>query len=265
MQKVIILLQKEWLEFKQQRGMLFSIILLPLLFTILPVAIFAISRFANLSGVVNGVSTSSGIGKLPALAGLTPQELVQAVGGLQYSLFYILLPLMLPSIIASYSIIGEKTSRTLEPLLATPIRTWELLVGKSLIALLPSLFATWIGGIIFIIATALLAISPHVFAAVITPGWLIMLFLWAPLLSMIAIAAMIAISSRVNDPRTAQQYSAWAVVPFMVLFFGQLFGLIALGTLFALIVFIVLIPLTLLAIWLTTKIFQREVILTSWK
>lgn len=231
----------------------------------MPVAIFAISRFVNLGGIVNGLSTGSGILKLPGMGNLTPQEAVQAVGGLQYSLFYMLLPLMLPSIIASYSIIGEKTSRTLEPVLATPIRTWELLLGKSLIALLPALFATWVGGTIFIIATAFLSLSPHVFAAVITPGWLIVLFLWTPLLSMIAIAAMIAVSSRVNDPRTAQQYSAWAVVPFMLLFFGQLFGLVALGALFTFIVFIVLIPLAILALWLASRLFQREVILTRWK
>ena len=40
--------------------------------------------------------------------------------------------------VASDSIIGEKQARTLEPLLATPITTFELLAAKILGALLPA-------------------------------------------------------------------------------------------------------------------------------
>lgn len=265
MEKALIILQKEWRELTQQRGLMLSITLLPLLFTLIPVVIFAVARFADLKGVVSGVSTNASIIKLPALAGMNAAEATQAIAGMQYSLFYILLPLMLPSIIAAYSVVGEKTSRTLEPLLATPISTWQLLLGKSLAALLPAILVTWIGGCIFIAATALLALSAPVFAAVITPGWLITLFLWTPCLSLIAIAAMIAVSARVNDPRTAQQYSAWVVVPFMLLFFGQLFGLVTVGPLFTLTILLILVPLAALALWFATRIFQRETILTRWK
>ena len=41
--------------------------------------------------------------------------------------------------VAAYSVIGEKQARTLEPLLATPITTFELLAAKVLGALLPAL------------------------------------------------------------------------------------------------------------------------------
>ena len=49
----------------------------------------------------------------------------------QILVLYMLAPLFIPLTIASYSIIGEKQLRTLEPLLATPIRTWELLAAKA--------------------------------------------------------------------------------------------------------------------------------------
>ena len=40
---------------------------------------------------------------------------------------------------AGHSLVGEKLGRSLEPLLATPITTFELLVGKVIGALIPSL------------------------------------------------------------------------------------------------------------------------------
>jgi ABC-2 type transport system permease protein len=131
--------------------------------------------------------------------------------------------------------------------------------------LLPALIATWLSGAIFIVGVALLAVSTRVFAAIITPGWLIVFLLWTPALALIGIALMVAVSSRVNDPRTAQQFSAVLVVPFLGLFIGQISGLLILGPIFALTVFLILLALVVLAIWIVTQLFQREVILTRWK
>ena len=260
MKNVFVILQKEWLEIRQQRGLLFTMALPPLLFTLLPIGILYVS-----TQVPAKSGTSSQAFPNPLLAGMTSRELGQTITGIQFSIMYLLLPLLIPSIIAAYSIIGEKTSRTLEPLLATPVRVWELLVGKSLLALLPAVITTWVCGGLFIAAVAFFAVSPRVFAAIVSPGWIIAFLLWSPLLGLIAIAVMVAISSRVNDPRTAQQISAWIVVPFLVLVFGQLTGFIILGPVLALSVLVVLALLTVLTMWFAIKIFQREVILTRWK
>ena len=89
---------------------------------------------------------------------------------------------------------------------------------------------------------------------------------WAALvIALLAVAFMTAISSRVNDPRTAEQFSGWLVVPFLLVFLGQLFGFIILGIFFALVALLVLIALTIAAFWIVTRLFQREVILTRWK
>ncbi len=258
-----MILHKEWVEIRQQRGLMLSIILPTILFALLPAVLMYVAR---LGGQVNlGNVTPSDLSKIIGIAGLTQAEVLQAMIGKQFSVLYLLLPIILPSVIAAYSIVGEKTSHTLEPLLATPVHVWELLVGKSLIALLPSLIATWLCGAVFIITTAFFALSRQVFWAVVSPAWLVVLLLWTPLLALIAIAVMVAISSRVNDPRTAQQVSAWAVIPFLALFYGQLFGLIVLGITFALLVSLVLVLLVVLTFWIATRLFQREVILTTWK
>jgi ABC-2 type transport system permease protein len=262
MDKILVILQKEWLEIRQQRGLMLGVLLPPLLFTLIPLGIIYLSG----SLVSNGGLSSPGKSfPGPAFAGMTTAEQGQAMLGSQFSIFYVLLPVLITSIIASYSIVGEKTSRTLEPLLATPVRTWELLLSKCLAALIPGLAVTWVSGTLFIIGTAAFAISGRVFSAIVSPGWLVVFLLWTPLLGTIAIVAMLAISSRVNDPRTAQQLSVWIIVPFFAMFFGELAGLQVLGLGFTLSVVVVLVILAVLSIWGASRLFQREVILTRWK
>jgi len=101
-----------------------------------------------------------------------------------------------------------------------------------------------------------------VFGAIVNAGWLTVLVVCTPFLALIAIAAMVAISARVNDPRTAQQFSAWVVVPFLAVFFGQLSGVLVLSPLIALVAAIMLAVIAGFAVWGTTLLFQREVILT---
>jgi ABC-2 type transport system permease protein len=261
MHNIAILLHKEWLEFKQQRLLLLGIVALPLLLTLVPIGItFATGQ----APPKNGDALLAAAQANPALAGMSAIELGQAFAGQTFSSIFLLMPLLLPSIIAAYSIVGEKTNRTLEPLLATPIKTWELLTGKILAALIPTVAISWLFGAIFIGGMAAVSVSQRVFAAIVSPGWLMVLLLCTPPLGVIAIAVMVAISARVNDPRTAQQLSAWVVLPFLLFFFGQVTGLIVLGPLAALGAALALGLIAAAAVWAATRLFQREVILTKW-
>ncbi|HEY0753422.1 MAG TPA: ABC transporter permease subunit [Ktedonobacteraceae bacterium] len=262
MRNVLIVLRKEWLEITQQRSLLLGVILPPLIFSLLPLVLLILTN--KIPAAATRLNTISAL-PIPSLAHFSTNELGQGIIALQFSMLYLILPVIIPSVIAAYSIVGEKSNRTLEPLLATPIQTWELLVGKCVAAVLPAVIVTWLSGGIFIGTLSALAVSSRVFTAVVTPGWLVALFLWTPVLSLLAVAFMTAISSRVNDPRTAEQFSAWLVVPFLLIFFGQLFGIIVLGIFFALLTLLILLVLTIAAFWLVTRLFQREVILTRWK
>ena len=263
MNNITVLLHKEWLEFKQQRALLLSIIFVPLLLTLVPLgALYGLGHTPSKDNVDEFTELVARAN--PALVGMGQAELVQAILGQAFSSMFLLLPMILPSIIASYSIVGEKANHTLEPLLATPIKTWELLAGKILAALLPTLLLTWIAGAIFMAGVGAASLNARVFAAIISPGWLTVFLVCTPSLALIAIAAMVAISARVNDPRTAQQFSAWVVVPFLAIFFSQLTGVLVLNPLIALVASILLAVIAGLAIWGVTGLFQREVILTKW-
>ncbi len=254
MRKVLVILRKEFREIIQQRILLYSILLPPLLFVVIP--------FILLHNIGNG-SRASAL-KLPSLQGLTLHEYTQGLVGTVFSNVFILLAMIVPSVIAAYSIIGEKNNHSLEPLLATPVRRWQLLAGKILSALLPAVLITWISGGLFIVELAIIT-DANVVSHVITPGWLILFFAGTPLLGLIAVAIMTAISSRVNDTRTAQQLSIWAVIPIFGIILSEFSGQFELTTLAAVIAIAILIPLAILLTWGAAQLFQRETILTRWK
>ena len=254
MRKVFVILRKEFREIRQQRVLLFSILLPPLLFVVLPLF------YLQLVG--NGSKVSSL--HVPSLQGLTLHEVMQGLIGTIFSNIFILLSMIVPSIIAAYSIIGEKSNRTLEPLLATPVRRWQLLAGKILTALLPAVLVTWVSGGLFIAELAIVT-DANVVSHVVTGGWFILFLAGTPLLGLIAVSIMTAISSRVNDTRTAQQLSIWAVVPIIGIILGELSGQFDLTVLVAVITCLILIPVAILLTWGAAQLFQRETILTRWK
>jgi ABC-2 type transport system permease protein len=167
--------------------------------------------------------------------------------------------------IAAYSIVGEKTTRTLEPVLATPITTIELLSGKALAGVLPALAATWLSFGAFLVGTVLLAISPEIVDLVTKPMWLLAIFVLGPLLSLAGVCMAIMVSSRVNDPRVAEQLSTLVVIPLLALFFGQVAGTFQVNLNVVVWMVLGMAVLDVVLIYFATQLFQRETILTRWK
>ena len=129
----------------------------------------------------------------------------------------------------------------------------------------PSVALTWLAATIFTIGVRFSAISPRTLSAVISPAWMVLVVLGGPLLGAISIALSVAVSSRVSDPRTAQQLTGVLVVPLLLLVFGQLFGVIVLNLALVLVCCLVLAILAVGALWIAVQIFQRETILTRWR
>jgi ABC-2 type transport system permease protein len=257
--KALIVLEKEWLELRLQRGLLLATLFLPPVMTAFAVlAFFAAGRLsANLS--------TPGASLPPEFVGLTQLELAQGLVGRQFSVLFLLLPVFIPSVLASYAIVGEKRERTLEPVLATPIRTWELLLGKTLAALIPALGITIASATLFVVGILSFAVSDRVRQLIVSPGWILAVLVDTPLLALIGVALIVVLSSRVNDPRTAQQISGVLVVPVMALLLGQLAGVVVLSPALALGIGVVLAVVAAGALWVAARLFQREVILTKWR
>jgi ABC-2 type transport system permease protein len=94
---------------------------------------------------------------------------------------------------------------------------------------------------------------------------LIAVIVVGPLLAILAVSASVMVSSRVNDPRVAEQLSMIVIVPVLGLFFGQISGLFFLNQQAILIIALVLSLIDLGMLYLAVQLFQRETILTRWK
>ncbi len=252
MKKVWLILRKELREIFQQRALIYSLCIVPLIIVVLSGFLLYRSQSARLPRLSNGGQVT------PALV----QQAQVSVGSL-LRIYILIEPLFIPAIIAAYSIVGEKNSHTLEPLLATPLDTWQLLMAKSLSAMLPAILATWISGGLFIAELAIFT-EPGVLGQVITPGYLILMLLTAPVATLTPVALTVMASSRFNEPRAAAQISSAIFVVLVLVFsrvgFGQEISPLASYT-----ATIVLVAVGIALFWIATGIFQRESILTRWK
>jgi ABC-2 type transport system permease protein len=262
MQKIKTIIRKEWAEVFKNRMVVFTIIFLPLILTALPLIILYATRGSGVGG--SSVELPAQISQL-CKENLLPGECFQLYMVSQFMIMFMMIPLFIPVNIASYSIVGEKTTRSLEPLLATPITTGELLAGKNLASTIPAVLATWLGFGVFALGTFIIAGSPRLTAALLDPMWLLAIFLVGPLMALLSVNFSIMVSSRVNDPRVAEQLSAVVILPLLGLFFGQISGLFYLNSQLILGMAAVLVVVDIILIYLAVRLFDRETILTRWK
>jgi ABC-2 type transport system permease protein len=189
---------------------------------------------------------------------------VQAWVFQQFLVLLVLTPVAGSMSLAAYSVIGEKQARTLEPLLATPLTTFELLAGKVLGSLLPALALTIACFATYITLVALLA-RPGVFSILLTPRSLAVVFLLGPLAALAALQLAVCVSSRVNDPRSAQQIGALIILPISGLLIAQLTGAVLLTIPVILFLALLLAGVNIGLMLLGIALFDRESILTRWK
>jgi ABC-2 type transport system permease protein len=263
MNKIKTIISKEWSEVFRNRLVLFTVAFLPLIMTAIPLGVL----FAMSGETAMATATSEMPEQFNAMcpADLKGGECFQVYLVSQFMLMFMILPLAIPATIAAYSIVGEKVTHSLEPLLATPITTTELLVGKSLAAVIPAIVATWTGFAIYAVGAWFLISNKSIYAALLDSRWLIAIFLVGPLMALLAVTFSLMVSSRVTDPRTAEQISSLMIIPVLLVFIGQLAGLFFINRQLILLAAVFLIIVDGIMTFLATRVFQREVILTRWK
>ncbi len=263
MNHIRTILLKEWADALRNKLVFYVVVFVPLLMIAIPVVMLYL--MGRLPVSQSDYEEMGALLRNPIFAGMAPAEGMQAALSSNYLVLFLMMPLMVPLTIAAYSIVGEKVTRSLEPLLATPVTTAELLIGKSLAAALPGIMMAWLSYGVFLILARFLAVSDRVFAVFVNPMWLVAMFVLAPLLTILAVNVGIIISSRVNDPRAAEQLGALVILPLMALFFGPMVGLFMLNSSTFWITSAIVAVLDIGLVYLGVKLFQRETILTRWK
>jgi len=188
-QRVRTVVRKEVREFRRNRFVIGTMAVLPLFFLITPLlTIFRIPDSA------------------------TGPEVQAAVGVI--SLLMLIVPIVLPPVIAAYSVVGERDQGALEPVLTTPVRPSELLLGKAVAAFIPSVGLSYAIYLVVLISVRLGA-APVVSDVVLHPPQVLAQLLFTPLLALWAIWVGIGISTRASDVRVAQQLATVAGLPLL--------------------------------------------------
>lgn len=199
---------------------------------------------------------------IAAFPDLSPKLAAQGFIVLNFMAYFLIIPAMVPMAIATQSVIGEKTARSLEPQLATPLEVGELLLGKAVAAATPAVLATWGVFALYGLVNGAIA-EPVMTELVFSSQWIVAMVTLVPLICLLSVLLGIVVSSRVSDARTAQQIGGFIVLPIIAIAISGFFSGQATFTmeqvLIGDLVVLALIGLVLVA---GNWIFDRESILT---
>ena len=259
--RVWAVVEKEWAEIRKNRMILWMMGLLPVLL----VGMILGTDYFMLRAAALGQDMDEDEIPIPEqLQHLPPIEAFVIQMNEQYMFYLLLIPMTLPVYIAAYSIIGEKQSRTLEPLLATPISTWELLLGKSISATAPAVVLNWISYAVMLVGLRFVA-TPAILVYSARDVWIVGMLLFGPLLALLSVLLGVIVSSRMNDPRAAQQVAGIFVIPLIAASLVVLAGIVFLSVQMVLAAAAITLAVDLVVLYFAVKVFQRETILTRWK
>ncbi len=232
--RVRAIVRKELREYRRNTAIVWTMAVIPVLFILAPlIQILGLPAAAS-AGLVSG-------DPLAILLGI---------------------PALVPGTVAAYSIVGERQQGTLEPVLTTPIPREEFLLGKALAVLVPSFAISLVVYMLFLAIVELFA-QPGVAAAVVNGPVILAQLVFTPLLAAWSIWVGIAISSRSSDLRVAQQLSALANLPPVVVLYLIAYNVIPVSLALAVGLGVLLLALDGLGWRMVASVFDRERLITA--
>jgi ABC-2 type transport system permease protein len=182
-----------------------------------------------------------------------------------FSFFLVIGAAYVPLGIASYSIVGEKVEKSLEPLLSTPLTDGEILLGKAVSAVIPTLVAMYAAAAVFMIGIDVVTFGT--LGYYYFPSWniAILLLVLIPVAIVMSVLFSVIVSSRVNDVRSANSFGIFILFPLLAVYLLSETSIIALEVNGLLIISGILLAVDVALFFVGIKTFRREEILTKWK
>lgn len=264
--RIWALMRKDWRELSRNGQAAAPLVIVPLLFVVvLPVAVILLGDNTLLTSSISGLQGF--LDHLPA--GLIPtrlssqQSVVYAVLIYFMAPIFLIIPVMVSSITAASSFVGEKERRTIEGLLYTPVTDRELVLAKILVSVVPSVVLAWVSFLIYTGIVDLLA-GPRL-GGIFFPTWtwVVIVVALVPLVGFLATCLIVAVSGRSKTMQDAQTASVLVILPVLAVVVSQATGLLLFDTRVALVAtgaFLVIDVVVYLAV---VGRFRRELIITQ--
>lgn len=267
LEKAILVFDKDFREMIRNREIMLPMLLLPLSFVILALAVIAPNS------VITGIDISQIVepmlDNLPArvqttIAILTPgQQATYLLIVYFFAPFFLMLSIITSSAIAADSYAGEKERNTAEALLTTPITDGELLFGKILVSFVPGMGITLISFILYTVLVDLMTYQSFGTLIMPTTPWIVMILTLVPMTSLLGIGVSVIISARVKGVKEAQQIGAVFVVPILIILYSQVSGTLMQGSFIVGGLSLVVGLSSLLVFRIGLKLINRENIITN--
>ena len=234
--KIKIITWKDLLEVRQNKSVIVSLALVPLIImVILPLVMLIVVSQTGSADALNDPDIQMMFERMPVnlmqgMAGLNDTQVtIMMILGYLFAPLFLIMPLMFSTSIAAESFAGEKERKTLEALLYTPATDSELFFGKALAAFIPSVLIAWLS---FGLYTLVLNIAGFPIFGKIwfpIPSWYPLVFWVTPAFAALGVGATVLISAKVQTFMGAYQTSASLVVLVLALVVGQAAGVIYLS------------------------------------
>jgi len=263
------IIRKDLTVVLRSKAVLLPLVLLPILLQV----VIPAGLGASVSFIPPGSSDIEEIGQLLRAMPPTLQVELGALSEKQLFLtlmlvymfapFFLIVPLMVSSVIAADSFVGEKERKTLEALLHSAITNQELLTGKMLTAWLPAVVVS-LGSFVFygvIVNVVGWPTMGRIFFP--TPMWFVLVLWVAPAVSGLGLSVTVLISSRVKTFQEAYQLGGMVVIPVVALVIGQAAGVLYLSVGFVFVLGLVAWLIDAVLLWFGVKTFQRERLLAQ--
>ena len=262
------ILLKEWALLFTDRNSALIVTLLPFLVVGQGVLyIWLASKFAGGSMLTTQVfqtALQKLVVAIPGIAQLPADEQLLVLLLSQFNFFLLLIPTMIAISVTTFSIVEEKLSGSLEALLATPVKTWELLLGKALAGAIPALVVTWLSAGVFLVVVSGLGWG-HLTGFVVTAGWFLTLFLLTPAVAVLSFMLGVTGSSRAKDARSAQNTVLVIILPVLALIGIQITGIIWFTPSLILVLALVIGIADFISLRAAVRLFRRESIVVQWR
>ncbi len=262
--RMLALARKDWLELLRNRQALIPVIIVPLIFVvIMPSLIILAGNTSIISLPASDLESFAEIFPESMVPdGYTPEQtLVYTAITYMLAPLFLIIPVMIASISASSSFVGEKERRTLEGLLYSPLSNRELVLAKVLASFIPAVAFTWVSFIIFTVLVNGLAWT--LFDGPFFPNWtwaLMTVFL-VPLVAFLSVLLIVAVSQRSTTMQSAQGASVFLVLPIIALVVSQSSGLLFVDVPVVAAAILVVALVDIVVFWLVVRSFQREQLL----
>jgi ABC-2 type transport system permease protein len=175
---------------------------------------------------------------------------------------FLMMSTSFPTIVAAHSFVGEKEARTLEPLLATPVATAEIVLGKLFVYVMTGIVPTY-GFYFSYLAACRVFFAPGTFELVTALDAMLPVLAISPPLTVLAICVGMRISMRSVDSQSAQSWASLSTLPTTAVFVA-LVAILNPSGLGALLLAVVLLIIDAVAVWIVTRSLDRHEILTRW-